>query len=311
MKKWLFILLSMFLLITVGCGAKQEQEAGKESAPTESEQATPEVEQGVLKVAAIPAQSTGVVEDGYKKLEAKLAEKLNREVVLDIYPNYNAVVEAINYGHVDLAFLGPTTYLIAHEQSGAEAILTPLINGEPYYYSYMVTHVDSPWDTLDELLEDVSNVDFAFGSISSTSGSIIPSYELFQRGVFVSEDEHEFKSVTYTGSHDLTAQQIQNKLLDAGGIDSAIFHSLANKGEIDESQFKIIWRSEQLYQYPWVVPANTDRELITQIQEVFLNITDEEILQVFGGASGFIVTDPEKYENVRQAILTVRPEMLK
>lgn len=265
---------------------------------------------GVLRVAAIPAQTTGTVEEGYTLLEEELAEKLGREVELEIYPNYNAVVEAINYSHVDLAFLGPTTYLIAHEQSGAEAILTPLINGEPYYYSYIVTHADNPWETLDDLLAEVGDIDFAFASISSTSGSIIPSYELLQRGVFQSEDDHEFNSVVYTGSHDVTAQQVQNKLVDAGGIDSAIFHSLVARGDIDESQFRVLWQSEQLYQYPWVVPAGTDRQLIEDIQEVFLNITDDRILSVFGGASGFVITDPENYENVRNAIYAVRPEML-
>ncbi|MDQ0252631.1 phosphonate transport system substrate-binding protein [Evansella vedderi] len=272
--------------------------------------ATEAGEGGTFTVAAIPAQSTGVVEEGYRKLEAELAEGLGKEVELEIYPNYNAVVEAINYNHVDLAFLGPTTYLIAHEQSGAEAILSPLINGEPYYYSYIVTHADSPWDSLDELLANVEEVDFAFGSISSTSGSIIPSYELMRRGVFQSEDDHSFKSVVYTGSHDITGQQVQNQLVDAGAIDSAIFHSLVDKGELDESQFKIIWQSEQLYQYPWVVPGGTDPELIEQIQEVFLNITDDEILRVFGGASGFVVTDPSQYENVLNAIYAVRPQML-
>ncbi|MFA9556559.1 phosphate/phosphite/phosphonate ABC transporter substrate-binding protein [Evansella sp. AB-rgal1] len=294
--KMVTIFIMTICLLLVGCSG-------------EDTSANPD-NQGVLKVAAIPAQTTGVVEEGYKKLEDELAEKLNREVTLEIYPNYNAVVEAINYSHIDLAFLGPTTYLIAHEQSGAEAILTPLINGEPYYYSYIVTHIDSPWENLDELLEEREKVDFAFGSISSTSGSIIPSYELVQREVFVSEDDHEFQSVVYTGSHDITAQQVQNKLVDAGAIDSAIFHSLVDKGEIDESQFNIIWKSEQLYQYPWVVPAGTDEETISQIQEVFLNISDEEILNVFGGASGFVVAEPENYANVLHAIYAVRPEML-
>ena len=291
MKKLLFAII--FLLIITAC----QNQSNDESLPA-------------LKVAAIPAQTTGVVEEGYNRLEQQLAEGLNRKVELEIYPNYNAVVEAINYKHIDLAFLGPTTYLIAHEQSGAEAIATPLINGEPYYYSYIITHADAPWDSLDELLQQVGDIDFAFASISSTSGSIIPSYELLQRGVFNSEDDNDFKSVIYTGSHDVTAQQVQSKLVDAGAIDSAIFHSLANRGEIDEADFKIIWQSEQLYQYPWVVPAGTDRELIGQMQEVFLNITDPEILSVFGGASGFVVTEPEKYENVLNAIYAVRPEML-
>ena len=302
MKK--LIMLLLVVIFVAACGTQQPGEIS--AVPSEEEK-----QAGVLKVAAIPAQTTGVVEKGYEKLEATLAEKLNREVILEQYPNYNAVVEAINYGHIDLAYLGPTTYLIAHEQSGAEAIVTQLIDGEPYYHSYIVTHVDSPWKSLDQLLENPAEIDFAFGSISSTSGSIIPSYELLQRGVFQSEDDNEFKSVVYTGSHDITAQQVQNKLMDAGAVDSAIFHALAKKGEIDQSQFNIIWKSEALYQYPWVVPAHTDSDTIRQIQEAFLSITDDEILSVFGGASAYGVAEPEYYANVREAILAVRPEMLR
>ncbi|WP_096199606.1 phosphate/phosphite/phosphonate ABC transporter substrate-binding protein [Bacillus sp. FJAT-45350] len=291
MKKILVFVLAMLLFVTA-CGNEDTTDEATEP------QDDVAVEREVLEVAVIPAQSIGEMETGLRKLEETLAEKLDREVKVDHYPNYNAVVEALNYEHIDLAYLGPVTYLVAHDQSGAQAILTQEIDGEPFYYSYMITHVDNPWDSLDELLEDVSEIEFAFGSISSTSGSVIPSYELMQRGVFEDEYENEFKTVRYTGSHDITAQQVASKQVGAGAIDSAIFNGLVREGAINADDYKIIWQSEQLYQYPWAVRASMTEEEIAEIQQAFISITDKEILDIFGGASAFVEADQAQYDYI-------------
>ncbi|MGO4886532.1 phosphate/phosphite/phosphonate ABC transporter substrate-binding protein [Anaerobacillus sp. MEB173] len=310
MKKWLLMILTALFL--AGCGAGgtdevEEVEQTEETGETEAENEEQATEaEGVFKVAVIPSQSIGEMETGINNLEAELSEKLNREVEVEYYPSYNAVVEAINYSHIDLAYLGPVTYVLAHEQSGAKAVATQLIDGEPYYYSYIITHVDAEWETLEELLADSSEVDFAFGSMSSTSGSVIPSVELYQRGVFRTVDDTDFQTITYTGSHDITAQSVQNKQVDAGAIDSAIFQALIKEGSIDGDQFKIIWESDQLYQYPWVVPGDMDESTIALVQEAFENIDDEEILTIFGGASAFIATSDEEYSAIVEAVQAAR-----
>ncbi|PSL51319.1 phosphonate transport system substrate-binding protein [Salsuginibacillus halophilus] len=254
-----------------------------------------------MEVAVIPAQSSGEMEEGLNRLEDELENHLDRAVDVEHYPGYNAVVEAVNHGHVDLAYLGPLTYLIAHEESGAQAVVTQNIDGEPYYYSYIITNEEQPWESLDELLDDSEDVAFAFGSISSTSGSLIPGTELRERGVFESEDDHAFESVQYTGSHDVTAQSIENMNVDAGAIDSAIYHSLVDDGAVDDEQIRVIWESEELYQYPWVVPHDTEEEEIENIQEAFTAIEDEEVLSIFGGASSFTEIDDDQYEDVLEA----------
>ncbi|MFC5711911.1 phosphate/phosphite/phosphonate ABC transporter substrate-binding protein [Thalassorhabdus alkalitolerans] len=278
-----------------------EEEAGEEAEEPEEDELAGEGDDDVLEVAVIPAQSIGEMQTGLDRLEETLSESLDREVEVEHYPNYNAVVEAINYSHIDLAYLGPLTYLIAHEESGAQAILTQEIDGAPYYYSYIITHEEAPWDDLDELLEDREDIDFAFGSISSTSGSLIPGLELNQRGVFEDENNHEFASVRYTGSHDITSQVVQNQEVDAGAVDSAIYNALVEEGAVDDDQIKVIWESEQLYQYPWVVPHDMEEDEIEAIQEAFIAIEDEEILNIFGGASAFVEADDSQYEDVLEA----------
>ncbi|SDH01416.1 phosphonate transport system substrate-binding protein [Alteribacillus persepolensis] len=293
MKKWPLIAAASSFLFLGACGGTEEERNEGETDQSSSEEA--------LEIAVIPAQSSGEMDSGLNKLEEVLNEEMEQSVTIEHYPNYNAVVEALNYSHIDMAYLGPLTYVIAHEESGAEAILTQEVDGEPYYYSYIVTHADQPWTNLDELLADSEEVDFAFGSISSTSGSLIPGLELRNQGVFESEEDHEFASVRYTGSHDVTASAVESQEVDAGAIDSAIFHELAADGVINEDNFTILWESDQLYQYPWAVPSDMDEETKQALQDAFTNIDDKEILEIFGGASAFVETEHSNYESIRQA----------
>ncbi|MCL7747370.1 phosphate/phosphite/phosphonate ABC transporter substrate-binding protein [Halalkalibacter alkaliphilus] len=306
MKKWMMT-LGMALVLTA-CGAADDpdevvqsptvDEHGEEAPATENDDS-------VFEIAVIPSQSMGEMQTGLDNLEAHLTEKLGREVVVEQYPNYNAVVEAINYNHIDLAFLGPLTYLIAHEQSGAQAIITQEVDGSPYYFSYIITHNDREWDDLDDMLEDRADVDFAFASISSTSGHLIPGLHLRQLGFYESEDDHEFKQIQFAGSHDIVTTLVQDQTVDAGAVDSAILEALMKEddqnGGTMREDIKVIWQSEELYQYPWVVPAGMSDELIAEVQEAFYEIADEEILRIFGGATRFVEADDSQYADVLEA----------
>ncbi|SDN20679.1 phosphate/phosphite/phosphonate ABC transporter substrate-binding protein [Alkalicoccus daliensis] len=297
MKKSILPLAGAALFLTA-CGADNETNSNENNNATAGNNAGSEE---LYEVAVIPSQSIGEMEEGLTRLEDHLADSMDREVEVTHYPSYNAVVEAINFGHVDLAYFGPVTYLIAYEQSGAEAILTQNIDGEPYYYSYIITQPDAPWESLDDLLEDAGEVEFAFGSQSSTSGFAVPGYELMQRGVYESESTYEFESVQFTGSHDITADAVASGSVDAGAIDSAIFNALIDDGLINEDDYKILWESDQLYQYPWAVPAETDEDTIAAVQEAFMEIEDEEILNIFGGADSFVEASPDEYESILEA----------
>jgi phosphonate transport system substrate-binding protein len=277
------LLLLLFTFALTACGGEDEK---------------------VFKIGVIPAQTEGEMEEAMNKLKTTLAEKLDTydSVELTVYPDYNGVVEAMNYDKIDMAYFGPLTYVVANHESNAKAIVTQLIDGQPFYHSYMITHVDNKWNTMDEMIADVENVRFSFGDPSSTSGSLIPSIELKEQNVFKSENDYDFKSVQYSGSHDATAQLVLNKHVDVGAIDSAIYDALIASGSIDGSQFKVIWESAPLFQYPWAVHENTDEETVKLLQDTFVNIKDPVILKAFG-ATGFTTATDADYEAIRQAAI--------
>ncbi|MBP3952895.1 phosphate/phosphite/phosphonate ABC transporter substrate-binding protein [Bacillus suaedae] len=302
MKKWLITLGLAFALTACGSSDPDEVvESPTDEETTEEEVAETETDNSTFEIAVIPSQSTGEMQTGLDNLQSYLTEELEREVVVTQYPNYNAVVEALNYNHVDLAFLGPLTYVIAHEQSGAKAIVTIEVDGSSFYHSYIITHADNEWANLDELLADAGEVDFAFGSISSTSGHLIPGLHLRDLGYYESEDQNEFNQVQFAGSHDVVATLVQNQDVDAGAIDSAILNELIEQGTVSADEIKILWESQELYQYPWVVPAQTSDELVTQLQEAFFAIEDPEILSIFGGATKFVEAEDSNYSDIVDA----------
>lgn len=251
-------------------------------------------------IAVIPVQTEGQLKEAMERLKTILQDKLGRPVAINDYPDYNGVVEAMNFGQVDLAFYGPLTYVIAHEKSGAEAIVVQLVQGKPYYYSYIIAHKDSPWNSLDDLLKDPKSIRFAFGDINSTSGSLVPGIELKRRGVFTTAERHSFLNVRYTGSHDVTALAVQNKQVDAGAIDSAIYEGLVGQKKVDGSQIKVLWQSDKLFQYPWAVKKGTDEATVKKLQDAFLGIRDEAILKGFA-ISGFQTATDADYEPIRAA----------
>lgn len=293
LKKW--ILTVSILLLALFLSACGNDSAEEESSTTGDNQEP-------FTIGVIPAQTEGEMQTAMDKLQTILAEELDREVEIEVYPDYNGVVESMNYDQIDMAYLGPLTYVIAEANSNAKAIITQLVDGEPFYNAYVITHTDNPVASLDELLENPGEVQFAFGDPNSTSGSLIPSIELQDRGVYESEQENEFETVRFTGSHDATALAVQNKQVDAGAIDSAIYNQLLESGKIDEDQLKIIWESEPLFQYPWAVLESTDDETVAKLREAFLAIEDPEILDAFG-ATGFTEADNADYESIKQAAI--------
>ncbi|WP_209121273.1 phosphate/phosphite/phosphonate ABC transporter substrate-binding protein [Alkalihalobacillus sp. BA299] len=292
MKKSIIFSVTLLLFVFLTACGNDSTSDGKENKETVED----------FTIGVIPAQTEGAMDEAMENLQATLSEKLDRNVTIDVYPDYNGVVEAMNYNKIDMAFFGPLTYVVAHEKSGAKAIITQLVDGEPYYYSYFITQIDSPWDTLEDVLKNPSEVNLAFGDINSTSGSLIPSIELKNRGVIQSDDEHSFQSVRYSGSHDATALSVQNKQVDVGAIDSAIYHQLVESGKINGEQIKIIWKSEKLFQYPWAVHRDTEETTINTLIETFKAIDDPVILDAFG-ASGFTEATDEDYKAIRDAAI--------
>ena len=228
-----------------------------------------------LQVGLIPNENPEEVEAQYQPLEDYLKKELGREVELSVPTTYNAVVEAMVSGELDLAYFGGLTYVQARQRADVHPLFTEVNprTGTTKYRSVIIV----PANSSVQKVEDLEGEDFAFGSVSSTSGSLYPSIMLDQAGLDYRTDLGE---VIYTGGHDTTAQAVANGQVAAGGLEDRILYDLQEEGIIEKNKVRVIEESDPIEGYPWVVrDALSDKDEQALI-DAFLDIKDPELLDL-------------------------------
>lgn len=250
--------------------------------------------EGTLRVGLIPNQNPEEVEAQYQPLEDYLSDELGRDVEVSVPATYNAVVEAMVSGKLDLAYFGGLTYVQARQRADIHPLVTEINpdTGTTKYHSLIIAPVDGGVREI----EDIKGKNFAFGSVSSTSGSLYPSIMLKQAGIDYRTDLGE---TVYTNGHDATAQAVANGRVDAGGLEDRILKDLEDEGVVDEGRIRVIEKSEPIEGYPWVVrdalPDETDRE----ISDAFTNIEDPKLLDLLR-AEGYERVEASDYDYVEE-----------
>lgn len=124
----------------------------------------------VLRVSAIPDEAPTELLRKFKPLGEYLEQQLGMKVQFVPVADYPAVVESLASDRLDLAWLGGFTFVQVHLK---DPTATPLVQREQdaQFTSKFITANPQV-----KSLADLKGKTFAFGSISSTSGSLMPRY---------------------------------------------------------------------------------------------------------------------------------------
>ena len=246
-----------------------------------------------VSVGMIPdAGATQVSVQEKEPLKSYLAKKLGQEVNLVIPTNYNATVEALGNGSLDFAYLGGLTYVKAHRQYG----VVPLVQrtSDLEFHSLFITGTNSPIRSL----ADLKGKMFAFGDINSTSGHLMPYYELKQAGINA-EADLKFR---YTGSHPATAKAVESGAADAGALDETVFNSMIADGKLDKNKVRIFYTSKPFLDYVWVARKDVSKQDQEKFARAFIELEpgkDDQVLGIVRGKK-FVRASDDKYELLRK-----------
>lgn len=245
-----------------------------------------------LRVGLIPNQAPDRIRAQYQPFQQYLSQRLNMPVELFVATDYAGVVEAMASDRLDVAYFGGLTYVQAEQRANIYPIVTEIDRetGTTKYYSAIIVHADSPYQTV----ADLRGRRFAFGDISSTSGSLYPRIMLDRAGIGDFTNPQFF---VYTGGHDATVLAVQNRTVDGGGVERRIMNRLFESGQADPNAIRII-DQELVEGYPWVVRAALDRGLVERITTAFLEITDPELLRLMR-AEGYARVTAADYDTIR------------
>ncbi len=250
-----------------------------------------------LRVSAIPDEAPTELQRKFKPLGEYLAKQLGMEVKFVPVADYPAVVESLASDRLDLAWLGGFTFVQVHLKDPAA---TPLVQREQdaQFTSKFITANPNV-----KSLADLKGKSFAFGSISSTSGSLMPRYFMLKQDNI--KPEEYFSRVAYSGAHDATVAWVQAGKVDGGVLNASVWQKLVDAGKVDTAKVKVFATTPTYFDYNWTVRGNMDPALKQKIKQAFLDLDpanpEHKAILDLQAASRFIETTPENYVGTEQA----------
>jgi phosphonate transport system substrate-binding protein len=250
----------------------------------------------VLRVSAIPDEAPTELLRKFEPLGAYLEQQLGMNVEFTPVADYPAVVEALAADRIDLAWLGGFTFVQARLKTG-NAI--PLVQREQ---DAVFTSKFISSDPAVKSLADLKGKTFAFGSVSSTSGSLMPRYFMLQEEIV---PEAFFSRVAYSGAHDATAAWVEAGQVDAGVLNASVWDKLVAAGKVDTGKVQVFATTPTYYDYNWTVRGNLDPALVGKITQAFLALDpanpEHKAILDLQAASRFIPTKAENYQGIEDA----------
>ncbi len=131
-------------------------------------------------VALKPDKNPEVLRAEQRRLSEFLSERLGRPVDVIIPLSATVILEGYANGTIDLGYLSATDLVNARTRNVAELLLAgEFPDGRTAYDSYWVVRADAPYQSI----EDLRGRRVAFASRTSTSGFVVPLFDLHQRGL--------------------------------------------------------------------------------------------------------------------------------
>ena len=250
----------------------------------------------VLKVSAIPDEAPTELLRKFKPLGAYLEKQLGMPVEFVPVADYAAVVEGIAADRVDLAWLGGFTFVQTRLKTGNAIPLVQREQDEKFTSKFISA------DPAVKSLQDLKGKTFAFGSVSSTSGSLMPRYFMQKDGIV---PEQFFSRVAYSGAHDATVAWVQAGKVDAGVLNASVWDKLLAAGKVDTNKVHVFATTPAYYDYNWTVRGTLDPALTAKIKQAFLALDpanpEHKAILDLQAASRFIETKPENYAGIEEA----------
>lgn len=241
-----------------------------------------------LRVGLVPNIAPEQQQARYQPFADYLEGELGVTVELFVAADYAGVVAALASGRIDLAYLGGLTYV----QAEAQVALTPLVSevdqytGTTRYLSAVVVRDEAPYTGLADLIQD--GVTFAFGDVSSTSGSLYPRIMLVEAGADCHPRDLDrcppLGRVYFTGGHDAAALAVFGGSADAAGLELRILRRLERDGGVPQGALRVVAQRE-VEGYPWVARTALGPRAMQRLTAAFTAVDDPALLDLLRARS--------------------------
>ncbi|WP_019173752.1 phosphate/phosphite/phosphonate ABC transporter substrate-binding protein [Pseudaminobacter salicylatoxidans] len=227
-----------------------------------------------LRIGLLPGESAPTVLRLNEPMREYLEKRLGLPVDLVVGTTYSATGEALRFGRIDIAYLGPVTYVLQSQRAPLVPFARPSHHEVgPVFEAAIIV----PADSAVQSLKDLAGAEIVFGDPASTSSTWVPQYELLQAGLSAEKDY----TPHFLGSHDAVALAIANGKAAAGGISLPVYERLLSQGAINPSKVRLLISSRPIPEYAFTFRAGLDPAFQDDVAAAFRDTEDPAVLKVF------------------------------
>ncbi|MFI6101679.1 phosphate/phosphite/phosphonate ABC transporter substrate-binding protein [Lentzea sp. NPDC051213] len=264
--------------------------------------------QQTLVFSGVPTASSITTQQTFLPIITMLRRETGVEIRVQEPTTYEALVEGMRDGSIDIGAFGPQSYVVARERG---ARITPVSaqvkekGAPPSYRGFGITHPDSGIRSL----PDLRGRKVCYADRLSTAGYLYPSAALREIGI----DPLRDTVPVFTSGHEATVLAVANKQCDAGfAFDEMVDRHLVERGQIQPGQLVKIWTSGLIPGAPLAVADDLPEPLRQRIVSALQSKATADYLRANGfcqgecpvgdaTAWGYSGVDDSLYEPVRAA----------
>jgi len=256
-----------------------------------------------LTFAMVPTEETVAELELYKPVTDRMAKLTGKKIQFFMPTSYASVVEGLLGGFVDVAVLGPYSYVIANGKDPSIAVFATyakkpghLQEEGPGYRAALVSKKGSKFTDI----ESLKGATVGLTDPGSTSGNLMP--RVVFADVVGMDIEKYFGKVAYTGSHELSTVAVAQGKVDAAFVATHRFDNVVNKGEVKLEEFNVLWSSDPIPQDPFVYRDTLCKDIRDNVAETFLGLKDEPDAKKFltnVKSNTFVPMSSEDYDIIR------------
>jgi phosphonate transport system substrate-binding protein len=266
---------------------------------------------GTVRFGVEPYDTAARLTPIYEKVGKLIGDKVGCKVEIYVATGYNAEIEAMRNGKLEIGEFGPLGYVLAHQVAKAEAVAAfGGADGKAVtYWASVVTYPASGIKTI----ADLRGHSFAFSDAASTSGHLFPAYGLRKGGI---DPDKDVKAI-YAGSHTASFEAIYNHKVDAGELNSEQLESATQRGHYKDGDLVFLWKSDPIPTDPVAIrgdlPGAFKKKLTDALQHLDLTSLDpaDRKIMVGAGITQLVPQPDQAYDGIRDLVKTLNIDLQK
>src|SRR5262252_1507844 len=215
----------------------------------------------------ISTDSAAALRERWQPVVDDMSKRIGLKVTPFFATDYAGVIEAMRFKKVDLAWFGNKAAIEAVDRANGEVFVQTVAPDGAGYYSLLITHRDSSFRTLDDVLKRGKEINFGIGDPNSTSGFAVPSYYVF--AVNNIDPKTHFKTVR-SANHETNLMAVLNKQLDVATNNTEQMYVFKNRMPERYDEIRVLWQSPLIPSDPIVWRKDLDPELKAKLKQFFV-----------------------------------------